>query len=101
MESESINCIVTSPPYYSLRNYQIDGQIGLEETAQEYVDTLCAVFDELHRVLKKDGLFFLNIGDTYYSGKGESQGIDRNAVGIDLNPDFCNHILSELQERKR
>jgi DNA modification methylase len=79
IKSETVNCIVTSPPYYSLRNYQIDGQIGLEETVQEYVDALCAVFDELYRVLKKDGLFFLNIGDTYYSGKGESQGVDRKS----------------------
>jgi DNA modification methylase len=79
IKSETVNCIVTSPPYYSLRNYQIDGQIGLEETVQEYVDALCVVFDELYRVLKKDGLFFLNIGDTYYSGKGESQGVDRKS----------------------
>jgi DNA modification methylase len=76
IDSESINCIVTSPPYYSLRDYKIDGQIGLEETTEAYVDALCAVFDELYRVLKKDGLFFLNMGDTYYSGKGKSHGID-------------------------
>jgi DNA modification methylase len=76
IESESVNCIVTSPPYYSLRDYNIEGQIGLEETVQKYVDSLLAVFAELYRVLKKDGLFFLNIGDTYYSGKGESQGVD-------------------------
>jgi DNA modification methylase len=76
LKDESVNCIVTSPPYYSLRDYQIDGQIGLEETVREYVDALCTVFEGLYRILKKDGLFFLNIGDTYYSGKGESQGID-------------------------
>jgi DNA modification methylase len=76
IESESIHCIVTSPPYYSLRNFNINGQIGLEETVEEYVSALCGVFDELYRILRKDGLFFLNIGDTYYSGKGESQGID-------------------------
>jgi DNA modification methylase len=76
IESESINCIVTSPPYYNLRDYQIHGQIGLEETAEEYVTALCTVFDELYRILKKDGLFFLNIGDTYYSGKGKSHGVD-------------------------
>jgi DNA modification methylase len=76
MKDESVNCIVTSPPYYSLRDYKIEGQIGLEETTEAYVDALCAVFEQLYRVLKKDGLFFLNIGDTYYSGKGESQGVD-------------------------
>lgn len=73
---ESIHCVVTSPPYYCLRDYKIEKQIGLEETVQEYIDSLCLVFDEVYRVLKKDGLFFLNIGDTYYSGRGESQGKD-------------------------
>jgi DNA modification methylase len=76
LEDESVNCIATSPPYYSLRDYQINGQIGLEETVQEYVNALCVVFEELYRILKKDGLFFLNIGDTYYSGKGKSHGVD-------------------------
>ena len=76
IENESVNCIVTSPPYYSLRDYKINGQIGLEETVQEYIDSLCIVFEELYRILKKDGLFFLNIGDTYYSGKGKSHGVD-------------------------
>lgn len=74
--SESINCIVTSPPYYCLRDYKIDGQIGLEKTVKEYVDALCLVMDESYRVLRKDGLLFLNLGDTYYSGKGKSQGTD-------------------------
>jgi DNA modification methylase len=74
--SESINCVITSPPYYSLRDYKIKGQIGLEETVQDYINSLCLVFDEVYRILKSDGLFFLNIGDTYYSGRGESHGID-------------------------
>ena len=74
--SESVNCIVTSPPYYCLRDYKIEGQIGLEETVSEYVASLCKVFEEAYRVLKKDGLFFLNLGDTYYSGKGKSHGTD-------------------------
>jgi DNA modification methylase len=74
--SDSINCIVTSPPYYCLRDYKIDGQIGLEETVNEYVESLCKVMDEAYRILRKDGLLFLNLGDTYYSGKGKSHGID-------------------------
>jgi len=76
MEDESVNCIVTSPPYYCLRDYKIDGQIGLEETVEGYIHSLCAVMDESFRVLKKDGLLFLNLGDTYYSGKGVSHGTD-------------------------
>lgn len=76
IEKESVNCIVTSPPYYSLRDYGVDGQIGLEENVDEYVSSLCAVMDEAYRVLKKDGTLFLNLGDTYYSGKGASHGTD-------------------------
>ena len=76
LEDESVECIITSPPYYSLRDYGVEGQIGLEDTVNEYVDSLCNVTNELYRVLKKDGLFFLNLGDTYYSGKGASHGKD-------------------------
>jgi DNA modification methylase len=76
MPAESVNCIVTSPPYYCLRDYKIDGQIGLEETVTDYVNSLCVVMDEAYRVLCKDGLLFLNLGDTYYSGKGKSHGTD-------------------------
>jgi DNA modification methylase len=76
IQSESVNCVITSPPYYSLRDYKIDGQIGLEETVEEYIDALCNVFNEVYRILRIDGLLFLNIGDTYYSGKGKSHGID-------------------------
>lgn len=72
----SIDCVITSPPYYSLRDYKMDGQIGLEDTVVEYVMTISDVFDEVYRVLKDKGVFFLNIGDTYYSGKGKSCGID-------------------------
>ena len=73
---ESVHCIVTSPPYYSLRDYGVDGQIGLEDTVNEYVQSLCRVMDQLYRVLRKDGVLFLNLGDTYYSGKGASHGKD-------------------------
>jgi DNA modification methylase len=65
LESDSIQMAVTSPPYWALRSYGCAGQIGQEDTPQEYIDRLCAVFAELHRVLKPDGVFFLNIGDTY------------------------------------
>ena len=76
LEDESVHCIVTSPPYYSLRDYGVEGQLGLEDTVKQYVDSLCSVMDELYRVLRKDGLLFLNLGDTYYSGKGASHGTD-------------------------
>jgi DNA modification methylase len=77
--ANSINCVVTSPPYYSLRDYGVDQQIGLEETVDEYVKAISSVFDQVYRVLKKDGVLFLNLGDTYYSGKGKSHGIDKKS----------------------
>lgn len=75
----SFNCVITSPPYFWLRNYGVDGQIGLEKNVSDYVNVLCSIMDEIHRVLKNDGVLFLNLGDTYYSGKGESQGIDKKS----------------------
>jgi DNA modification methylase len=77
--SESINCIVTSPPYYWLRDYGVDGQIGLEDSVDGYVKAIAGVMHEALRVLRKDGVLFLNIGDTYYSGKGASQGRDKKS----------------------
>ena len=61
----SANMCVTSPPYYGLRDYGERGQIGLEQTPQEYIVRLTKVFDEVKRVLADDGTLWLNIGDTY------------------------------------
>jgi len=69
MESGSVHCIVTSPPYYNQRNYGHDGQIGLEGTVQEYIDRMVAVLCECRRVLRDDGTLWLNVGDSYGSGK--------------------------------
>jgi DNA modification methylase len=80
LAQESIHCVVTSPPYFWLRDYGVDGQIGLEETVQDYVCAIAKVMDGVKRVLRSDGLLFLNLGDTYYSGKGESQGKDRKST---------------------
>lgn len=79
LSNDSINCVVTSPPYYWLRDYGVDGQIGMEETVGGYVKNISDIMDEIKRVLTKDGVVFLNIGDTYYSGKGASQGTDRKS----------------------
>ena len=75
----SIHCVVTSPPYFWLRDYGMDGQIGLEDSVKEYVDALSSVMDEAFRILRKDGVLVLNLGDTYYSGKGKSHGTDRKS----------------------
>jgi DNA modification methylase len=71
LPSESVNCIVTSPPYFGLRDYGCDGQIGLEPTPDAFVAELVAVFREARRVLRDDGTLWLNLGDSYAgSGRG-------------------------------
>lgn len=69
LPDESINCCITSPPYWALRDYGVGGQLGLEPTFQEYLDKLIAIFDEVKRVLRKDGTCWVVLGDTY-SGSG-------------------------------
>jgi len=101
LPAKSVDCIVTSPPYFWLRDYGVEGQIGHEEDAVGFVNALGTVMDEAHRVLRKSGTLFLNLGDTYYSGKGQSHGTDPKSakrrfglravdksggLGIDLRP---------------
>lgn len=68
MPDQSVDCCVTSPPYFGLRDYGTDGQYGLEASPAEYVETMRAVFAEVRRVLADDGTFWLNIGDSYSGG---------------------------------
>jgi DNA modification methylase len=75
LPDESVHAAVTSPPFYGLRNYGVDGQIGLEETPAEWCASLVAVFRELRRVLRSDGVFWLEIGDSYASGSGEGSPV--------------------------
>ncbi len=65
LPGESVNCCVTSPPYYALRDYGLDAQIGRKDTPEQYIERLVGVFHELKRVLRPDGTFWLNIADTY------------------------------------
>ena len=69
LPDKSVNCCVTSPPYYGLRDYKVAGQIGLEETPEEYVNKQVEVFREVKRVLKDDGTLWLNIGDSYAANR--------------------------------
>jgi DNA modification methylase len=77
MEEGRFHCAVTSPPYFWQRDYNVEGQIGKETSIQEYVNSIADAMDQVKRVLRRDGLLFLNLGDTYYSAKGEPKGIDR------------------------
>lgn len=91
LPAAAFNCCVTSPPYYWLRDYGVDGQIGHEATVGEFVTVLGDVFDEVRRVLTEDGVLWLNLGDSYYSGNGQPMGSDpksssRNFSRIKLRP---------------
>jgi site-specific DNA-methyltransferase (cytosine-N4-specific) len=68
LPDDSIQCVVTSPPYWGVRDYGIDGQIGAEPELEAYLETLVDIFREVRRVLKPEGTFWLNIGNTYTSG---------------------------------
>jgi DNA modification methylase len=75
LPSKAVDCVVTSPPYYRLRDYGVPGQYGLEATPHEYVSRLRTLFRELHRVLADDGTLWLNLADTY-AGSWGNQGHD-------------------------
>jgi len=72
LPDNSIHCCVTSPPYWGLRDYGVEGQLGLEKTPEEYVNKMVQVFREVKRVLRDDGTVWINLGDSYWGGKGQS-----------------------------
>ena len=74
MEPESVHCCITSPPYWGLRNYGVDGAYGLEPTLDEYIERMVEVFREVRRVLRKDGTLWLNLGDAYASNPSNGRG---------------------------
>ena len=94
-----VDCCVTSPPYYALRDYGMDEQIGLEETPQAYIDRLTDVFMEVYRVLKPTGTCWLNIGDSYcgtgdkgdYKDPKNANGRNGQAVSKTKDVEGCKH----------
>ncbi len=89
LPKESVQCVVTSPPYWGLRDYHIDGQIGLEETLPQFINRLVTIFREIHRVLKPTGTVWLNIGDGYTSGNRGWRAPDKKnpARAMSIRPD--------------
>jgi DNA modification methylase len=85
LPAESVDCVVTSPPYYWQRDYDVDGQFGMEPTIEGYVENLRSTFKALWPVLKPGGTVLLNLGDTYYNRKGKPQGRDRKNPGRRMN----------------
>ena len=89
LPEKSINMCMTSPPYWALRDYGEDGQLGLEPTFVEYINNLCDIFDEVKKVLRDDGTCWVNLGDTYNSG-GNYRGkeLDKNCKEVYRRKDF-------------
>ena len=81
LPDDTFQCVVTSPPYWGVRDYGIDNQIGAEPDLQLYIEHLVAIFREVRRVLKPDGIFWLNIGNTYSSGGRKWRGADNKNKG--------------------
>jgi len=87
LPAESVHCVVTSPPYWGLRDYGVDGQIGLEKSPAEYVEKMVCVFREVRRVLRSDGTLWLNLGDTYAGGGlGGGGGFANDGIRMAAEP---------------
>lgn len=89
LRSNSVQCVITSPPYWGLRDYGYEGQIGLEQTLPQFIFHLVAVFEEVKRVLRDDGVLWLNIGDGYTSGNRGYRAPDKKnpARAMSVRPD--------------
>lgn len=83
LDADSIDCVVTSPPYWGLRDYGVDGQIGLERTLGEHLEIMVRVFEAVRRVLKPTGTLWINYGDCYATTPAGRSAADTKAVGRD------------------
>lgn len=99
LPSGSADCVVTSPPYYGLRDYGEPGQYGLEETPAAYVETMRQVFAEARRALADDGTLWLNLGDSY-AGVAETGRKDAQEIGRDGLPQYGSMVQPERAARR-
>jgi len=99
MPSDSVHMMMTSPPYFGLRDYGEDGQIGLEDSLHEYIDELVAVFDEIRRVLRPDGSAWLNLGDSYATARRDHTGGDQ--VGGAPDGDYATRDEGDLGRKNK
>lgn len=97
LSNESVDCVITSPPYFGLRDYGMSGQIGLEETPEVYVERLIEVFHEVKRVLKKDGTFWLNLGDSYNGNKAGNTETNKNKTRVTNT--FKKKLWGEIKQK--
>jgi DNA modification methylase len=97
LPDRSVNCCVTSPPYFGLRDYGHEGQIGLEETPEAFVQKMVEVFREVNRVLRDDGTLWLNLGDSYAgSGKGRNGDGSPNVDPLSKQATSAGTIIGKL-----
>ena len=95
LPAASVHCCVTSPPYWGLRDYGVDGQLGLEKTPDEYVAKMVAMFREVRRILRDDGTLWLNLGDSY-AGHG---AFSQSATDKDIRHATVGALLDKAQRR--
>ena len=88
LKSNSVQCIVTSPPYWGLRDYDNDEQLGQEKTPEEFIFNLADIFQESKRVLRDDGTAWINIGDTYFGAKGGAWIGDNSITTEDTGSEY-------------
>jgi len=93
LPDKSINCCVTSPPYWGLRDYGVEGQLGLEKTPEEYVQKMVDLFREVRRVLRDDGTVWINLGSSMINKTIESNEM---VLRNDLTKEEVQYVLEEL-----
>ncbi|HEX8838786.1 MAG TPA: site-specific DNA-methyltransferase [Candidatus Acidoferrum sp.] len=100
LPADSVHCVVTSPPYWGLRDYGVSGQLGLEPTFTEFIDKMVEVFREVRRVLRPDGTLWLNLGDSYTSagGGGEARMVELHG---ERDTDFRRGTVEQGRSGKR
>lgn len=98
LPDKSIDCCITSPPYWGLRDYGHDEQLGNEKTFKEFIDNLCNIFDEIKRVLKDEGTCFVNLGDTYAGSGGWSEFKETWGATKQLKNKSSNIVYSKIRK---
>jgi DNA modification methylase len=97
LDDNSVDCVITSPPYWQLRDYGFDGQWGLEPTFQEYLEHLWEMMDEIYRVLKDTGTVWINLGDTYSTKSG---GLNTGSTGSRIGEYLNGMVIKQPSDLK-
>ena len=101
MPNDFLDCVITSPPYWQLRDYGYEGQWGLEPTFQQYLEHLWEMMDEIYRVLKPTGTCWINLGDTYNTISGGTRGLERAKENNNKNSISKKNIIGQGFEQQK